>query len=179
MGGRAQSKAQQSNYDHQKAFIYQALQQLSPENISQLMQAFLPHIMAAQAPIAQTALHTLQRTQAQKGIAGSRISGSQQLGLQSSLANQAQQQAFQQAFGLAGQRAGVWGQQPSQAAPNYNLTNGLQQGFQQAILAAALQGHGQKQQATPYDASGAPWTRPGWNPEPVWGLPSSYEPRMY
>jgi len=178
MGQKAQNKSEQTNYDRQKNFIYQALQQMSPENIAQLMKMFLPKIMAAQSGMAQTSLHQLQRVQANKGIAQSPISASQQLGLTSSMSNQAQQQAFMQAMGLAQQRAGAWSGQPAQTQPNYNMTNAWQTGMQQAILAAALQNRNKSQQV-PYDMGGAPWTKPGWKPEPIWGLPPEYEPKLF
>lgn len=167
LGGRSQRKAEDKNYERQKAFIYNALAQLSPENIAQLQRMFLPYIMAQQSAIGQTAMHGLARSQAQRGLAQSPISGTQQLGLKASLANNAQQQAFQQAFGLAGQRAGVWtGQMPAQVQPNYHMANAIQQAIQQGTLAAALaQRGGGQQPPQPYPAM------PGGN---TWGLPPTY-----
>jgi len=178
MGNKAQKNSEQTNYDHQKAFIYQMLQQLSPENIASLQRMFLPHIMAQQAGIAQTSLHQLQRVQAHKGIAQSPIAASQQLGLTSSLANSAQQQAFQQAFGLAGQRAGAWAGQPFQTQPNYNMANGVNNAISQGLLAYALSGKQQKNTQLPYNTSGLSWTVPGNTPPPAWGLPPQYEPPL-
>jgi hypothetical protein len=177
MGQKAQKKSEQTNYNRQKAFIMQALAQLSPENIAQLQRMFLPQIMANQAASGQTAMHALQRIQANKGIAQSPISASQQLGLAANQGNFAQQQAFQQAFGLAQQRAGAWSGQPSQTQPNMNMTNAFMQAAQQGTLAAALQGKGRT--PTPYDTSGPSWTRPGNAPEPTWGLPPQYEPPLF
>lgn len=170
MGGRSQRKAEQSNYDHQKAFIYNALAQLSPENIAQLQRMFLPYIMAQQSAIGQTAMHGLARSQAQRGLAQSPISASQQLGLKASLANSAQQQAFQQAFGLAGQRANVWMQQPSQAAPNYHMANAIPQAVQLGLLTAALAGKNGQQQAPQQYTN-------NWNDN--WGLTPGLPPSYY
>lgn len=173
MGNKAQKKSEQSNWDHQKALIYNALAQLTPENIQQLTQVFLPHIQSAQAMQAQTALHGLMRNQARSGLAGSRIGASQILGLQANQGNNALQQAFAQAMGLAGQRASVWTGQPlQQNPPNYNLANAFQQGSQQALLAYALSGKGGNQTPTPsalgtYNWGLPPGTPPtyGYNPQ--------------
>lgn len=163
LGSKSQKKSENTNYKRQQQMIAQALQQLSPANIAQLSQMFMPQIMASQFGIGQTAMHGLQRTLARQGLSQSGIAPSRQLGLSAYLGNQAQQQAFQGALGLAGQRASIFSQQPSQTQPNYNMAAGFQQAIQQGLLAAALQ---QKPQ-------GPAATYPSYTPN-NYGLPSQY-----
>lgn len=135
-----------------------------------LSRTFLPMIQSGQAMGNQTALRQLQRIQAHKGIAGSPISKSQTLGFLGAQNNNALQQAFQQAFGLAGQRAGIWsGSSVPQTQPNYNMSNALLQATQQGLLAAAL-GKGGNQPNGPYTPAQSPQL---WQ-NPTWGLPPTY-----
>lgn len=161
MGGRSQKKSEQTNWDHTKALIYNALREMSPENIQHLTRIFLPMIQSGQAMASQTALHGLQRNLAHTGLMGSKIGQSQQLGFQAAMSNQALQQAFQQAFGMAGQRAGIWQNQPvPQAQPNLHMTQGIQQGIQQGLLAQALsQGNKNTPVPSPF-STGANWGLP-------------------
>lgn len=169
LGGKAQSKSQQSNYDRQKNFIYQALGQLSPDNISALTQSFLPQIHAAQFGVGQTAMHQLARSQSISGRFQSPGAATQRLGLSAYLGNSAQQQAFQQAMGLAGQRASVWAQQPFATTPNYNMAQGFQNAVSSGLLGYSLS---QKPQSNPMTSfGGGPTTGGGY------GLPTQYNPQ--
>jgi hypothetical protein len=123
--------------------------------------------MAGQSGMTQTALHTLARSQAQKGLIGG-IAGSQQLGLSASMGNSALQQAFQQAMGLAGQRASVWAQQPFATQPNYNMTQGFQSAINGGLLGYALAKGGNRSQPSPYGS--------GPTPSGPWGLPAGTPP---
>jgi hypothetical protein len=129
--------------------------------------------MAGQNAMGQTALHTLARSQAMSGTAGSRFAGSQQLGLSGMLGNSGLQQAFQQAMGLAGQRASVWAQQPFQTQPNYNMAAGFQNAVSQGLLGYSL-AKGQNQAQAP---TGGSYVPPNWG-TPA-GTPPTYNPGGY
>lgn len=139
MGKKAQSKSEAKNYERQRQFIMNALRELSPQNIQALSQMFLPQLQAQAFAGGQTAIAGLKRSQARRGLGGSNIALTQEAGLRANLLNNVLAQAFQGGVGLAGQRAGLWSQTPSQTAPNYNMANAFAQAAQQGLLAYALQ----------------------------------------
>lgn len=158
-GHKSQKKSEQTNWDRQKALILQALNQLSPENIAQLQRLFLPHIQQQMNASGQGSIAALKRSQAGRGLLGSGFGLSQEAGLRGMMGSQAVTQAFQNAMGLAGQRASAWLGQPLQTTqPNYNMANAFQQAAQQGLLAGAL-AQGGKQQS-PFNNSGAGWGLP-------------------
>lgn len=135
-----------------------------------LSRLFLPQLQAQGFSAGQTAIAGLKRSQANRGLGGSRIALTQEAGLRSNLANDALSRAFQGGLGLAGQRAGVWSQTPSQTQPNMNMSNAFMQAIQQGLLAHALTGK-QGQSANPY-FMGTPQTSFGlpFNPSQANGL---------
>ena len=98
---------------------------MTPENINKLYGQFLPYIQAAQNPMQQNALAGLMKSQYSRGLQGWGGSLSQEAGLRGMMGNNAVQQAFQQAMGLAQSRASVWNGTPFQTQPNYNMGNGI------------------------------------------------------
>lgn len=101
--------------------------------------------MNAQNAAGQSAVAGLKRSQAMRGLGGSNIALTQEAGLRGQLATGANTAAFQQAMGLAGQRAGMWGgQSPAAVQPNMNMTNAFMAAVQQGLLANALAGNGGK-----------------------------------
>lgn len=177
-GHKAQKKSEQTNWDRQKALILQALNQLSPENIASLQKLFLPYIQQQMNASGQGSIAALKRSQAGRGLLGSGFGLSQEAGLRGMMGSQAVTQAFQNAMGLAGQRANAWlGQGTPQVQPNMNMANAFQNAISSGFLGASLYGKGGGK--TPYNTSGAPWTMPGWQPTPTWGLPPNQEPSLF
>lgn len=157
---RATKKANQSNIDAMKDRIKQALQQLSPEQIQELMRQFLPQIAAVNNPLQQTALQGLATSQARQGLAGTPYGLTAEAGLRGQFANNMSTQAFQQAMGLAGQRASaVTGAPFVQTQPNLGLANAFSNTADQTLLAYALSRRNQPP-VTPYtmnQGGPAPW----------------------
>jgi len=83
-------------------------------------------VKSANNGVQQNALSGLLKSQYSRGLQGWGGSLSQEAGLRGMLGNQSVQQAFQQAMGLAGQRANIWsGGSPPLTQPNYNMANAL------------------------------------------------------
>src|SRR5262245_39913554 len=141
---------------------------------------FLPYIQNANNGVNQNALAGLLKSQYQRGLQGWGGSLSQEAGLRGLLGNQSVQQAFQQAMGLAGQRASVWSGTPPMTQPNYNLANGIGNAANLGLTAYGIYKNNQQPRYTAnYDTSGSPGTVPGSTPPPTWGLPSNEEPPLY
>jgi hypothetical protein len=121
--------------------------------------------MAAGSGLNQTAMNTLLRQQASRGLGQSGISTAVRAGMLGQQSNNALQQAFGQAMGLAGQRASVWSQQPFYQAPNYWMGNALGAGVSGLTNGLALYG-GRNQQPNQQ----SPYTGPGWG-LPTYGNP--------
>lgn len=105
---------------------------------------FLPYIQNAQNPLQQNALAGLLKSQYQRGLQGWGGSLSQEAGLRGMMGNQAVQQAFQNAMGLAGQRASVWSGTPPMTQPNYNLASGFQNAANLGLTAYGIYKNSQR-----------------------------------
>ena len=105
--GDPQEAAAKQQRKDTKAAVRAALEQLSPEAIAQLTQVFLPQIMSRISPQLQSQVQGLSANLGQRGLQESGVGANAEAGLRAAAINNASQQAFQNAFGLAGQRAGV------------------------------------------------------------------------
>src|SRR6267142_5700289 len=107
MGGKSQNKSERRNLQWAEAWKRYGLNELTPENINKLYQQFLPYIKNANNAGNQNALGALMKSQYSRGLQGWGGSLSQEAGLRGMQGNSAVTQAFQNAMGLASQRAGV------------------------------------------------------------------------
>lgn len=173
LASRAQAKSDSRNIDAMKDRIKLALQQLSPEQIQILVRQFLPQIAAINNPLQQTALQGLQTSQARQGLAGTPFASTAEAGLRGQFANNLSTQAFQQAIGMAGQRAGaVTGAPFVQTQPNMGLANAFSDTANQTLLAYALsRRQPQTQQAAPFILPGQATGWQGYEGSPYqWGF---------
>lgn len=114
----------------------------------------------------QNALSGLLKSQYSRGLQGWGGSLSQEAGLRGMLGNQAVTQAFQNAMGLAGQRANIWaGGSPPLSQPNYNLAQGISRGADVGLTAYGIYKNSQKPQSTQTGGDNG-----GYNNN--WGLPA-------
>jgi hypothetical protein len=150
------SKANQANRNAIEQHIRQALAQLDPAAIQQLTQTFLPQIMAQQSPMMQSQVQQLNQSNYARGLGTSPIAGMQEAALRAGGVNAASTQAFQQAMGLAGQRASaITGSPIYQQQPNLAYGTALSDTVNQTLLARYFQQGqrqpaGQPQQAFPF-----------------------------
>jgi hypothetical protein len=167
---RAAEKQNEANQRQREQQIAQALAQLSPEQIAQLTQEFLPEIAAITAPQAQAAQHNLNQRAAGAGLQGSPFTQTASAGLQGQVINQNAALAFQQAMGLAGQRAGAITGTPLISSVNTgsfgpSIQNSFNQFLQQQEILRQQQSAG-----APFKFPGAPGTTDQVNTLPF-GLP--------
>lgn len=144
------NQANQANRNAIQQRIRQALAQLSPQQIQQLTQQFLPEIMSVQGPLMQSQIAQFNEAAGQRGLGTAPITGAQETALRASGINSATQQAFERAMGLAGARAGaITGQPVYQQQPNLAYGNVTGDTLNQLLLARYLQ-QGQQQNPFPY-----------------------------
>lgn len=123
---KAEKRASKSQKDEIHTNVRKALEALSPEQIGQLVQQFLPQIQAILNPLQQTAIAgTREQAARQFGDAASPISLSQEAGVRGQFGNLAATQAFQQAMQVAQQRAGIFSGAPIPQASTANLGQGI------------------------------------------------------
>src|SRR3990172_4267967 len=149
LGQRAQSKSEAANRELVRERIQQALAQLSPEQIQALTRFFLPQQMQMAAPQMQTATQAFRQQAARAGTLGTPYAQTAELGFRGQMINRNVTQAFQNAMGLAGQRAGaITGTPLPFGQPNTALANSLGTAIDRGFLINALGGGNRQQQGT-------------------------------
>ena len=143
-----QKTADRAREDTKKS-LARALKELSPENIAQLAQIFLPEILAAGNPQFQSQNQALLGSQFSRGLGESEFGLTQEAGLRASQINNALLQSFGQGQALAGQRAGLestivgpgFGQAAAIQASKPSLQSALDPKFAGAAQAARSGGN--------------------------------------
>jgi len=171
LGNKAQSKADSANRKAIEDRIRRALANLSPEHIMALAQQFLPQMSANMNQAGQTAIQAVREQAARTGQLESPRALNFEAGTRAKLANDVQQQAFDRAFGLAGNQAGVLTGMPvNQVQPQMGYANALTDSVNQAYFARAM-----SQQGPPQQPAGVPWVYPGYAP----GVPTYRSGGLY